>query len=107
MDKKELLALNKSVKIVSKNSFYKITIPIEKVYAFYLRYDIAMVEKEEKSHMITHTVVLGDTLENVAALYEADVDEIRVANHLEFPFLTVGTLLVIPVTQTVFDNVSQ
>jgi len=107
MDKKELLELNKNVKVVSKDSFYKITIPIEKVYAFYLRYDIPLVEKEEKSHMITHTVVLGDTLENITLLYKANIDEIRVANHLEFPFLTVDTLLVIPVTEAIFNKVSQ
>ena len=107
MDKKELMQLNKNLKLVSKDSFYKITIPLEKVYAFYLRYDIPLVVKEEKSHMLTHTVVLGDTLESIALLYEADIDEIRVANHLEFPFLTVDTLLVIPVTQTIFNKVSQ
>ncbi|PTB87993.1 lytic transglycosylase [cyanobacterium G8-9] len=107
MDKKELFKLNPNVKAVSKNSFYKIAIPIEKVYAFYLRYDIPLVEKEEKSHMITHTVVMGDTLESIAKLYDADVDEIRVANHLEFPFLTLDTLLVIPVTQIIFEKLSQ
>lgn len=47
---------------------------------------------------------MGDTLEKIAALYDADGDEIRVANHLEFPFLTVSDLLVIPVTETVFHN---
>ena len=107
MDKKELIKLNKNVKVVSKDSFYKITIPIEKVYAFYLRYDIPLVVKEEKSHMLTHTVILGDTLESIALLYETDIDEIRVANHLEFPFLTVDTLLVIPVSEAIFNKVSQ
>lgn len=107
MDEKKLRKLNPNfVKKVGKG-FYKMTIPMEKVYAFYLRYDVPLVEKEEKSHMITHTVMLGETLEKVASIYEADMDEIRVANHLEFPFLTVGSLLVIPVTQTIFDKVSQ
>ena len=111
MDKKELVKLNPNLKTSSKNSFYKMTIPLEKVYAFYLRYNVPLDEeipyKEEKSHMITHKVVLGDTLEKIAAMYDADVDEIRVANHLEFPFLTVSDLLVIPVTETVFRKVSQ
>jgi membrane-bound lytic murein transglycosylase D len=107
MDEKELIKLNKNIKITQKNSIYKITIPIEKVYAFYLRYDVPIVEKKEKSHMITHTVTMGDTLEKIAILYDADIDEIRVANHLEYPFLTLNSLLVIPVTQEVFERVSQ
>jgi membrane-bound lytic murein transglycosylase D len=107
MELKELKELNKNVNFDRKNTFYKIKIPIEKVYAFYLKYDVPIVEKKEKSHMITHTVAMGDTLEKIAILYDADIDEIRVANHLEYPFLTLNSLLVIPVTQEVFERVSQ
>jgi membrane-bound lytic murein transglycosylase D len=107
MDKKELIKLNKNIKITQKNTIYKITIPIEKVYAFYLRYDVPKIEKKEKSHMITHTVTMGDTLEKIAILYDTDIDEIRVANHLEYPFLTLNTLLAIPVNEEIFERLSQ
>jgi len=57
--------------------------------------------------MVTHTVIMGDTLEKIAKQYNADIDEIRVANHLEYPFLTLHSLLVIPVTKEVFEKMSQ
>jgi membrane-bound lytic murein transglycosylase D len=107
MDQKELKKLNKNLNRKLKKSSYKIKIPIEKIYAFYLRYDIVPKVKEEKSHMITHKVVWGDTLESIAAKYNADEKEIRVANHLEFPYLTLGKLLVIPVSENIFRKLSQ
>jgi len=107
MDIKELRNLNKNLKIPKKNAFYKITIPIEKVYAFYLRYEIPTIEVVERNHMITHTVVMGDTLEKIAKIYDADIDEIRVVNHLEYPFLTLNSLLVIPVTETIFNKFAE
>lgn len=107
MDEKELRKYNQHIGVLQKNHFYKMIIPLEKIYAFYLRYELPTVEKIEKSHMITHKVVLGDTLETLAKRYDADMDEIRVANHLEYPFLTLGTLLVIPVTKTIFEEVAQ
>jgi len=110
MELKELDKLNKNInKNINKN-FYKIRIPIEKVYAFYLRYDIPLGEesiKIDKSHMLTHAVKMGDTLENIAMLYHADVDEIRVANHLEDVYLTLDALLVVPVTQEIFEKIVQ
>ena len=107
MDKKNLLKLNSHYKngsIPKNKDFYTLTIPIEKIYAFYLRYDMPiMEEKELKSHMITHHVKMGDTLESIAKLYDGDINEIRVANHLEYSFLELNTLLVIPVSQRVFE----
>ena len=111
MDLKSLQKLNNSSQsgVIPKNKdFYKLTIPIEKIYAFYLRYELPIVkEKEIKSHMLTHRVKMGDTLKNVAKIYDGDIDEIRVANHLEFPFLELDTLLVIPVTERIFENSSE
>ena len=107
MDEIKLKALNKNIGSMHKNHFYNITIPLEKVYAFYLRYDMLKIKKKEKSHMVTHTVIMGDTLEKIAKQYNADIDEIRVANHLEYPFLTLHSLLVIPVTKEVFEKMSQ
>lgn len=111
MDMKNLLKINSSFKngvIAKKQDFYTLMIPIEKIYAFYLRYELPTVEEQEaKSHMLTHRVNMGDTLESIAKLYEGDIDEIRVANHLEYAFLELDTLLVIPVSQIIFEKLSQ
>lgn len=107
MKEKKLLDLNSGLKnglVPNDKAMYKITIPIEKMYAFYLRYDLPVVEKQYKSHMISHTISLGETLEDIAKYYEADQEEIKTSNHLADDFLTVGDLLVIPVTQNVFEK---
>jgi len=53
--------------------------------------------------MLSHYVKLGETLASVAKLYEAEIEEIRQANHLENDFLLLDSLLVIPVTKDVFE----
>jgi len=114
MNEKKLLKLNTSLKngIVPKDkSKYKITIPMGKLYAFYLRYEepIPMNEKEKipKSHMILHNIRLGETLESISKQYKADVNEIKWANHLKDNFLTLDDMLVIPVTQNIFNTLSK
>ena len=110
MDKESLLNLNHAFiqgKAPSNKAFYMLTIPIEKIYAFYLRYEPSKIKQEApKSHLITHCVKLGETLESIAKQYASDVDEISVVNHLEYPYLTVDSLLVIPVTQKFFEKQS-
>lgn len=113
--KADLLSLNPAFihgKIPKNKAFYTLTIPIEKVYAFYLRYDPPDIQSDSKqevyrSHLVTHAVKLGDTLESIAKHYESDVGKIRVANHLDDPYLVVDTLLVIPVTEKIFEKESQ
>lgn len=107
MKEEKLLSLNSSLKkgIVPYDSpIYKLTIPIEKMYAFYLRYERPLPSKPYKSHMISHQVCLGETLESIAKVYEADAREIKISNHLRDDFLTVGDILVIPVTQKIFQK---
>lgn len=110
MQEDQLLKLNKGLKdgsVPKDKATYRITIPIEKVYAFYLRYEQPMVHKEYKSHMISHNVSLGETLEDIAKRYKADKEEIKKSNHLRDEYLTVDALLVIPVTQNVFEKMSK
>jgi membrane-bound lytic murein transglycosylase D len=110
MKEKKLFDLNKGLKngvVPHDKAIYKITIPIEKVYAFYLRYDLPIVEKRYKSHMISHNVRLGETLEDIAKYYDADKEEIKRSNHLVDDFLIVDALLVIPVTKNIFEKVSR
>ncbi len=115
MEEERLFELNKSVKngvVPKEKETYKLTIPIEKVYTFYLRYALPKEKKtlklkSPKSHMISHYVALGETLESVARLYDADSNEIRQANHLENDFLVLDSLLVIPVSQKIFEEMSK
>jgi membrane-bound lytic murein transglycosylase D len=110
MNDQKLLDLNRGIRngiVPSDNPSYKITIPLEKIYAFYLRYEQPTKTVSYKSHMISHHVCLGETLESIAKQYEADAEEIKRSNHLTNDFLVVDSLLVIPVTQNVFERVSK
>jgi membrane-bound lytic murein transglycosylase D len=110
MEEKKLIRLNKSLKdgiVPSDKPLHKITIPIEKMYAFYLRYEQPVIPISYKSHMISHNVSLGETLEAIAKQYEADKEEIKRSNHLTDDFLLVDSLLVIPVTQNVFEKMAK
>ena len=107
MSEEKLFSLNRGLKngvVPYDRPVYKITIPIDKIYAFYLRYEQLLSPKRYKSHMVSHNVSLGETLESIAKLYEADVEEIKVSNHLRDEYLKVGDLLVIPVTQNMFEK---
>ena len=114
MNVKSLLNMNSAYingKIPKDTPFYTLTLPIEKIYVFYLRYDpsdepFKEKHKKTKSHLITHSVKLGETLESIAKQYDANVDEIREANHLNDPYLLVDSLLVIPVTKKIFEKQS-
>lgn len=112
MEEKRLFKLNKSLKngfVPKEKETYEITIPIEKVYAFYLRYELSK-EKDTlkmKSHMIPHYVAFGETLVSIAKLYQSDSKEIMRSNHLESNFLVLDSLLVIPVSQNIFEKMSK
>jgi len=110
MKEEKLLDLNKGIldgAVPSDKAVYKITIPIEKMYAFYFRYVPPITPRTYKSHMISHHVSLGETLESIAKYYEAEKEEIKRSNHLSEDYLLVDSLLVIPVTQKVFEKLSE
>jgi len=107
MKYKVLQKLNRRMKngIVPRyRPMYKIKIPLDKIYAFYLRYDMESGSKVKNTHLVSYTVVLGDTLESIAARYNVNVISIMKANDLVDDFLEVGQLLVIPVSENVFDK---
>ncbi len=110
MKPSRLLALNKQFKnaiVPKKKPTYKITIPEEKMVAFYLRYELPEEKKSIKPHLISHYVALGETVESIAKLYQADMDEIIISNHLEDNNLELDSFLVIPVSKKRFDEVSK
>ncbi|HIP18552.1 MAG TPA: LysM peptidoglycan-binding domain-containing protein [Sulfurovum sp.] len=57
-----------------------------------------------KPHLISHTVQLGDTLEILAIKYQTDREEIKEANRLKSDALTLEKLLLIPVSQELFEK---
>ena len=85
---------------------YKIIIPIEKIFAFYLRYDMLDTVTVPKSHLVSHYVKLGETLESIAKLYHTQSSEIMMANHLDSNYLSVNQFLVIPVSKKIFEKIS-
>jgi membrane-bound lytic murein transglycosylase D len=110
MNLKDLLKLNRGIRggVIPKEKFkYTITIPLEKIYAFYLRYDVEYVEKKDKNYMITYSVKLGDTLESIAKQYDVSVDEIMTMNHLKDESLILDKLLILPVNKEKFENISK
>jgi len=102
-----LQKMNKKIKngkVPSKMKQYKIVIPIDKIFAFYLRYELIDNAKPKKQNLISHYVVLGETLEQLAKKYHTSVDEIVDTNHLEDNFLYLDQLLLIPVSKDIFEN---
>jgi len=107
MDYKVLQKLNRRMKNGRVPMFrpkYKIKIPLDKIYAFYLRYELLEENKTKYTHLLSYTVHIGDTIESIAKMYQTQMSEIMKTNQLMDEFLEVGQLLVIPVTQKVFEE---
>ena len=106
-----LLKMNKQYKnscLPKKKGLYKIMIPEEKMMLFYMKYEIPEEKEKEKvvkPHFISHSVKLGDTLETLAEKYQTDTEEIKAANKLEYDALTVDSLLLIPVSEALFEKI--
>jgi membrane-bound lytic murein transglycosylase D len=90
-------------KTLSKDSkTYKIKIPIEKLFAFYLRYELEKEKIEYKKYHISHVVQLGETLESISKKYNASKEEIKVINKISDTFLVKDKVLIIPVSESSF-----
>lgn len=92
-------------RLPEKKDRYGIYIPEEKIYAFYLRYELQKHSKIlEMEYMLPYEVKLGDTLEKIAAIYHTDPESIKVANRKTYDFLEVGELLIVPVSKALFEK---
>jgi membrane-bound lytic murein transglycosylase D len=103
MPSSKLLRLNAKYKtyILPDDKYsYKIVIPEDKMIEFYKKYQMPP-KIIKKSFLISYHIKLGDTLESIAKKFSTTVEDIKVANHLENDYLTVGKLLIIP-TNTPF-----
>ncbi|HEC45904.1 MAG TPA: LysM peptidoglycan-binding domain-containing protein [Epsilonproteobacteria bacterium] len=107
MKENELLKLNKQFRnglIPKDKKLYNIMIPEDKMITFYLKYEIPDESRSIKPYLISHYVSLGDTLKELAEKYHTDIEEIKTANNLSDDALTLDTLLVIPVSQELFEE---
>ena len=109
-DTSELLALNPALKngmVPKRMTKCTVTIPASKMARFFLKYDTVEQKSIENSCMVSHKVVLGETLEMIAAKYGSSVLEIMRVNRMKDDILEVGRLLLIPVSQVYFDRLSK
>jgi len=85
----------------------KIMIPLEKVFAFYLKYEMKKSKISPKKNLVSHYVSMGESIETIAKTYNAVIEEIINTNHLEDNYLTVGQLLIIPVSKDIFEKIEK
>jgi len=107
MKENELVKLNKQFKkglIPKDKKLYMIMIPEDKMITFYLKYEIPEESRSIRPHLISHYVSLGDTLKELAEKYHTDAEEIKTANNLSDDTLTLDMLLVIPVSEELFEE---
>ncbi|CAA6825092.1 MAG: Membrane-bound lytic murein transglycosylase D precursor (EC [uncultured Sulfurovum sp.] len=108
MEKSELLKLNKKVKngiLPHEKPKYNIMIPSAKIYAFYLRYELYRCESDVKVHSLSHRVKMGETLTSIAELYNSTKEEIMMMNNLLDEYLVLDQLLLVPVSEKMFQKV--
>jgi membrane-bound lytic murein transglycosylase D len=82
----------------------EITIPEERMAAFYLREQPETNAPQIKPHLLSHAVKLGETIEGIAGKYGSTPEEIMEVNHLEGEALELGTVLLIPISQEMFER---
>ena len=105
MDPQKILSMNSAYKtgiLPNDRRFYPVLIPEESIVRFYLTDEPDIPEDIHRDYLLSHQVVLGETLQSIADRYHADRDEIKRANRLEGEMLEVDMLLVIPVDDEIF-----
>jgi len=105
--KDELLKLNRQFKnghVPNSKKVYNITIPEEKIASFYLKYELSNNLDAIKPNLLSYYVKLGDTLGKIAKKYNTTEDEIKIVNHLDDNAIELDRLLLIPVSQELFES---
>ncbi len=115
LDPQQLRDLNRQFShacLPTDQPFYTITIPQERLFAFYLR-GLKQTEesndttppppKRTQSYLLSHTVALGESLEQIAKEYHTTTHAIKQSNHLQTEALTLGEILFIPVSHAQFE----
>ena len=103
-----LCKLNKKYKnatIPKSKTVYTIMIPEDKMMTFYMKYETKEGKKRVKPYFLSHYVVMGDTLETLAKKFNSSAEEIKMANKLKDDALTLDVLLLIPVSEDLYEEV--
>jgi len=98
MPYKKLMRLNakyKSYILPDENYTYEIIIPEDKMITFYKNYQMPP-KIIKKSFLLSYHVKLGDSLDVIAKRFDTTIEDIKIANHLDEEYLSVGQLLIIP-----------
>ncbi|MBN2824623.1 MAG: lytic transglycosylase domain-containing protein [Campylobacterales bacterium] len=105
MNHKEFVAMNPHLskqKILQEKC--TIIIPQDKLANYYLCYETAISKKEPpKEHLISYVAQHNISLEKVAKEYNSSLEAIFVANNFSKLSIKEGEMVVIPVTQKVFE----
>ena len=107
MSSSKLLMLNaryKSAVLPDDKYSYDISIPEDKMITFYQKYQMPP-KIIKKSFLISYHVKLGDTLETIAKKFSTDIEDIKIANHLQNDYLIVGQLLIIPTNKPYIKHI--
>jgi len=107
MKASELLNLNKQFNkglVPKEKKLYKIMIPEDKMVNFYMQYELPEERKTIKPHLLSHYVKLGETSQSIAKQYYTTSEEIKIVNHLNDDMLELDKLLLIPVSQKLFEE---
>ncbi len=111
IDPKELLNINHHFKqgsIPVVLPYYMMNIPSAKVIDFYTSYLLKKeLAKENQNHFISHIVISGENIEQIASKYKVSIGELIVANSLKKLLLSQGDMLIIPVTEDIFTKFSK
>ena len=105
MDARSLLRMNPAYQhgmIPTRKPLYRIMIPEAYMVAFYIKYQPEEEKPLPHEYLLSHQVMLGETLDMIAAKYHTQIDEIKAANGLKGEMIEVGAPLVIPVSETLF-----
>ena len=101
---KKLNLAIKNTHVPNKKKKYNIFIPINKVYTFYLQYELEDKKNQTKPYFLSHYVSLGETIESIAKKYNTDSFDILIANNLKNDYLTLNQFLIIPVDKRTFEK---
>ena len=108
LESKELLKINHHFKngtVPVSLPKYTMNIPADKVVDFYASYLLKKeLERNAKNHFLSHIVVEGESLTQIASRYDLTLNELIASNSRYKGKLLEGELWVIPVTKEVFDS---
>ena len=94
----------KNGELADTKRIYTLTIPYVKMIRFYMLYRQEPVIAES-SHFISHTVVLGESLDAIAKQYQTDAEAIKRVNNLHTDALHVDMMILIPTDKRRFEEI--